>query len=70
MHYFGKMKIPKIAQTFRFTICELANHEVKMVCLEKDYNGKRPQWKKDTRKKFTVHRKTALKILVKSSQYI
>ena len=35
---------------------------------EKDNNGKRPQWKKDTRKKFTVHRKTALRILVKRSQ--
>ena len=44
--------------------------KVVMVCLEKDYNGKRPQWKKDTRKKFTVHRKTAWKILVKRSQYI
>ena len=30
MHYLGKMKIHKIAQMFRFTICELANHEVKM----------------------------------------
>ena len=30
MHYLGKMKIPKIAQMFRFTIYEIANHEVKM----------------------------------------
>ena len=30
MHYLGKMKIPKIAQMFRFTIYELANHEVKI----------------------------------------
>ena len=41
-----------------------------MIRHEKDNNGKRPQWKKDTRKKFTVHRKTAWKILVKRSQYI
>ena len=29
MHYLGKMKIPKIAQMFRFTIDELSKYEVK-----------------------------------------
>ena len=43
---------------------------VQGVCLEKVHSRKRQQWKKFTRKKFTVHRKTALKILVKRSQYI
>ena len=33
--------------------------------MEKDHNGKRPQWKNTMQEKTTVHRKTALNMLVK-----
>ena len=60
---FGNTPLHKAAINGHLSVVEL-------VCLEKVHNRKRPQWKKFTRKKFTVLRKTALKILVKRSQYI